>query len=217
METKPVRFIPHGLNSPEVQARLARGDAVETERMERINERVQPHVARFNARIGELVRSKRNADHCIPAFWAIVDELMAFNGDDVACKRGCSHCCHVQVLITQDEADVIAKRIGRKARFFTGPSRGREDVKTFDWGYHNPCTFLVEGECSIYENRPLPCRTQYSLDVDALMCELTPPESKRVPYLNPHPFLMAFLQMLGVPQRAPKLADIREFFPKVKP
>lgn len=215
METKPVRFIPHGLNSPEVQARMAHDNAVE--RMERINERLAPRWDEFKSRINALVRNQRSADYCIPAFWAVIDDVAQLASEDTACKAGCSHCCNLQVLITQDEADVIGKRIGRPAVKLTGKSRGRKDVEKFDWGYHNPCTFLVNDQCSIYENRPLPCRTQLNVDIDALMCELTPPESKRVPYMNFSQFTHAFLIMLGVPKRAPKLGDIREFFPKVKP
>jgi hypothetical protein len=181
METKVVRFMPHGLDSPEVQARLALGDTAAQARTERINERIKPHWERLTGRIRELVRNNRSADYCIPAFWAVVDEVASYGGDDVACRSGCSHCCHLQVLVTQDEADVIGKRIGREAVQLTGPSRGRRDVEAFDWGYHNPCTFLIDDKCSIYENRPLPCRTQLNVDVDALMCELTPPEAKRVP------------------------------------
>jgi hypothetical protein len=214
VETHIVRFVPHGLDSPEVQARMAAGDAIAIERMERINLRLAPHIARFNAGLSALVRNQRSADYCVPKFWALIDEMMSFNAPDVACKRGCNHCCHTQVLVTDVEAAVIGRRIGIKPRPIIGRGRNREDTKNFDWGYHNPCTFLVNGECSIYENRPMPCRTQYNLDIDALMCELTPPESKTVLYMNPHPFLMAFLQMLGVPHVVPKLADIREFFPR---
>lgn len=214
MDTNIVRFVPHGLDSPEVVARLAESDDFVSGRMERINKRLGPHMSRFNKELSALVRNQRKPEYCIPAFWKLADEMMSYNAPDVACKRGCSHCCHVQVLITVDEAEIIGKRIGRKPQPIFGRGRGRADVQSFDWGYHNPCTFLVNGECSIYENRPLPCRLQYNLDHDSLMCELTPPESKRVPYLNPHPYLMAFLQMLGVPRVVPKLADIREFFPR---
>jgi uncharacterized protein len=217
VETKTVRFIPHGLNSPEVQARLAEGTALHEQRMNRINARLVPRIPGFNARMHALIRSRRNAEHCIPEFWRIADEIMSSNRDDVACKRGCSHCCHIQVLIPQEEADVIGKRIRRKAAYVKPPGRGRKDVAGFDFGYHNHCTFLIEGECSIYENRPLACRLQYTLDIDALLCELGPGESPPVPYLNPQPFLMAFLQMLGAPDLMPVLGDIREFFPKVKP
>jgi Fe-S-cluster containining protein len=215
METKTVTFMPHGLDSPEVRARLLDGFELVTQwRMNRINQRIRPLIPNANRRMTELLRSQRNAAHCIPEFWRVVDELMRATNGGVACKRGCSHCCHIAALITQDEADVIGKRIGRKARRIEPP--GRTSAKGFDSGYHNPCTFLVDGECSIYENRPLVCRTQYSLDVDALLCELGPGESPPVPYLNPHMFNMAFLQMLGVPDVIPVLGDIRDFFPKVE-
>ena len=216
METKAVRFIPHGLDSPEVQARIARGEGPLQARLDRINARLIPHIPRLKQRMQALVNSKRNADYCIPEFWRIADDAMALiDPNDKACSRGCSHCCHTMVLVTQEEADVIGKRIGRKAKQvkFRGDVRAERD--RFDWGYHNPCTLLIGGECSIYANRPLACRTQINVDTDALMCELTPPETKPVPYLNPDPYLVAFLQMLGMPHRMPVLGDIREYFPKV--
>lgn len=215
MKTDVVRFIPHGPNSPEVRARLAEGAALHQKRVDAINARLMPMIPKFNKRATELVRSARSADYCIPEFWRLVDEMAEANKGNVACKRGCNHCCHTCVLVTQDEADVIGKRIGRKAVQIDPPGRTRGDG--FDYGYHNPCTFLVDGECSIYENRPLACRLQYSVDIDSLLCELTPdePPIDAVPYLNPLPFNKAFLQMLGVPHVVPVLADIREFFPKV--
>jgi hypothetical protein len=213
METAIVNVFPRGNYREAVAERLATHQATVEARLERINRRAAPLMAKANADVAALFRSPRSLAYKIPAFWRVADDVMAVNGDDVACKRGCAHCCHIAVLISEDEAKVIGERIGRKPRAVPG----RKDAKGFDFGYHNPCTFLSDrGECSIYENRPLACRLQYSLDTDALLCELLPPEASPVPYLNPHPFLMAFLQMLGVPERMPKLGDIREFFPPKK-
>jgi hypothetical protein len=195
--------------SPEVQARLQEVDATGQRNLEAINARIQSHVPRFNGEMVALVNSTDAIERKIPAFWQLVDEIGAFNEGNVACRRGCSHCCHIAVLLTVEEAQVIGRRIGRPPAH----APPRTDADDFDYGYHSPCTFLVDGECSIYENRPLACRVHYSLDVDALLCELTPPEPKPVPFMNDLPFMMAFLQMLGMPQRVPVLGEIRDFWP----
>jgi uncharacterized protein len=215
METKPVHFVPHGNNSPEVIERRKVVDANAFANMERINARLVPHVEEFNARMQDIFDWRLNGGalrYAIPMYWQLLDDMMSYNGDDVACKRGCNHCCHICALIPEEEARVIGDRIHIEPK----KVKARNNGKGFDFGYHNPCTFLKNGECSIYEHRPVTCRVHYSLDIDSLMCELTPPEIRDVPYMNPMNFHMAFLQLLGVPKRVPKLADIRDFFPSQK-
>jgi Fe-S-cluster containining protein len=178
-----------------------------------INARIEPQMPRFNAGIEVIFRARVSVGSKIAALWKLTDQMMEYNGDNVACKRGCSHCCHIAVAMTPAEAEVIGKRIGRE------PERDvnlRDNLDDFDFGYHNPCTFLKEGECSIYADRPLACRVQYSLEGDAVPCELHPPESRYVNYLNTTKFDYALLQIVGIEKRE-ALADIREFFPKGMP
>jgi uncharacterized protein len=57
----------------------------------------------------------------------------------------------------------------------------------------------------------------YSLDVDALMCELTPPESKPVPFLNDLGHMTTLLQLIySVTGKRPLLGEIKEFWPRLK-
>lgn len=208
-------FVPHGVDSPEVKARLEVVHEVAMARHKRVTDKIAVRLDEFGRRIGALVRSDRPLDERIPELWKIADEIGALTEGNVACKRGCSHCCHIAVGMSAEEAEVIGKRIGVAPRQIEGGGNINVDLN-FDWGYHNPCTFLKDGECSIYENRPLACRTHYSLDVDSLLCELTPPESCPLPMLNPMYAQLALLRILGVPKRVPVVEDIRAFFPRGK-
>lgn len=209
-----IRFNPHGLTSPEVRQRIAEGESTARARMERINARLEVHWSRFSRQAVALMNSRRNLDYKIPAYWAITDEMAAYYGDDVACRKGCSHCCYTAVLVPHAEADVIGKRIKRKPE----RAKARRDAKDLPYGYDHPCTFLVNDECSIYENRPTVCRVHYSLDVDALMCELSPPESKPVPFLNDMQHMMLLLRLIhSMTGTQPMLGEIKEFWPGAKP
>lgn len=89
----------------------------------------------------------------------------AIVGISITCKRGCSGCCHYEIEITRDEAEVLgtlvrggvdidlsrlAKQAGRERK---GPEW--RDVLQAD----NRCVFLgTDGACRIYESRPAACR-----------------------------------------------------------
>jgi Fe-S-cluster containining protein len=162
----------------------------------------------------------------IRMLWAVVDEIGALVAPRAACRKGCSHCCHISVLMPMQEAELIGKRIGVKPVKITGIT-GRDDIKS---GYDNPCPFLKNGACSIYDSRPLACRQHFNMDSDALLCELAGAPSK-VPYINLMDYQTALAMItsttrdsiereprtgLHVPvsiTTAPGVGDIREFFP----
>ncbi|CAK1277813.1 Flagellin N-methylase [Burkholderia pseudomallei] len=179
--------------------------------LEAINERLKPRIPEFNRRAQAIVDSPKSKVSKIHALWTLIDDVNSINGGHVACRRGCNHCCHTEVLMSPEEAEAVGKRIGRMPRH---PRLRGERDENFDCSYSNPCTFLKDGECSIYENRPVACRAQYSLDVDALLCEIPNDEPPRpVPYQNPTPFNMILLHI--VQPRTPEcMADIREYFPR---
>ena len=194
-----------------------------------VNRQTQALKAEHEKRINALIGSPRSVHAKIEAIWQAVDEIAALAKPHAACRRGCSHCCHIPVLIPQQEAELIGKRIGVKPRKVVGITR-REDIES---GYHNPCPFLREDQCSIYEHRPLACRAQLNMDRDALLCELVG-KTARVPYLNLHGYNEAMVMVTsqreevigrdpatgfmrpGVRTVPPDVGDIREFFPHGK-
>lgn len=97
----------------------------------------------------------------------------------VACKSGCSYCCHSQVNIIPIEALLISAfiktdfsstqisalnaEIARNHTLTTGKTL--EQVYTLKNDL--PCLFLMEGKCSIYRMRPSICRSWNSFDSEA--------------------------------------------------
>ena len=96
-------------------------------------------------------------------------------GAPIACRAGCSYCCHVRVdvlaheaialvrylksQIPEEQARAIAARVGANA----------DRLATMTPDEHNAarvqCAFLVTGRCSVYPVRPLACAGFHSLDV----------------------------------------------------
>lgn len=72
------------------------------------------------------------------------------------CKKGCSRCCYVDLSIFQVEADNI--RTWFKSLL---PEQKEELRKKWrEEGNPSACTFLRQEACTIYQARPLICRTQ---------------------------------------------------------
>jgi Fe-S-cluster containining protein len=91
---------------------------------------------------------------------------------EIACKRGCYWCCHVEVKAHRDEVFRIARTLKRrhnaeqlvelKGRAAAWETEFRRDGRAL-------CPLNVNGECSIYDHRPLACRGFNS--ADALKCQ----------------------------------------------
>ena len=95
----------------------------------------------------------------------------------VACKKGCDACCHrlvgasgpelinilelVTSTFTTDQIEALQVRIAELAT-------ANEDFWNTRVGDANgPCPFLVDHECSIYEQRPVLCRSLNAFDAQA--------------------------------------------------
>ena len=89
----------------------------------------------------------------------IVKELMP-------CKAGCSACCHTQVSVTQDEAQLLIDRIHSgvkidESRLNLQAQAGNNSEAYYKLSFQDrKCVFLNEkGECRVYDDRPSVCRT----------------------------------------------------------
>jgi uncharacterized protein len=170
--------------------------------------------------LGRIVESREPQKQKILAVWGYENVVNKEVVPRAACRAGCSHCCHVAVLVSKPEAELIAERIGRPLAPVTvqrggprearteGTGRGYDDIP---WGYHNPCTFLAAGRCSIYADRPSVCRTYFNMDDDALLCKMTDaPNTNDVPQWDSSNFNMALAHICDP---YAQVADIREWFP----
>lgn len=139
----------------------------------------------------------------------LTDELAKATKGIVPCKSGCSHCCHMATNITIEEAEALSKA-SCKPLTIPGTWDDKDIVQRFEG---IPCPFLVDSKCSVYDARPFPCRTHYSVDRDNLLCKIIPGHKIRTPNFNNEKFNLIAMLSYEDPQEV-KFADIREFFPK---
>lgn len=116
--------------------------------------------------------------------------------------------------MSQTEADAISHKIAKQA---VQLSSGYVLPEIHEFGKDTPCTFLKDGACSIYENRPFMCRNMVNLDVDPLLCgfenwDLDRTKDSRftgIPMLGAGPLMEAYQKLAS----QDKVGDIRDFFP----
>ncbi|WP_321402303.1 YkgJ family cysteine cluster protein [Maridesulfovibrio sp.] len=96
----------------------------------------------------------------------------------VVCAAGCSYCCSSHITLSPQEAFRIALHLAADrpedefirlteeclsaaSEFVPG------QLKVFAQSYFQPCPFLKDNRCSIYEVRPILCRNWISTDLEA--------------------------------------------------
>ncbi len=93
-----------------------------------------------------------------------------------ACAAGCAWCCNQLVVVAPMEAVAIARHVrgtfapealaALKARLAALDARAR-GLGAFARGMlKTPCAFLVDQKCSIYDARPIRCRSLLSRNVE---------------------------------------------------
>lgn len=130
----------------------------------------------------------------------------------VACKRGCNHCCHIQVAITRTEAQLLGSRIGVQPSAMKTPRLRPQD----SYSYQTPCTFLENGECSIYDSRPLACRKHASFEANEEPCRLTDQAGNHLNAKIAIPNFPGIVDAFNVVMKLvgkTDYADIRDYFP----
>lgn len=170
------------------------------------NKRVQ--YAELNLHCNQLNSAQNSPATRLHRLRFIASEWSKVVTTAAACRKGCSHCCHIAVMLPKSEAKLIAKASGRKLNTkVTGTPLGDSIDDSKYKG--TPCPFLAEGACSIYASRPFVCRTLVNLDDSPVLCELVPDVDVPVPYANAFNLHTAFVAITHTEQ----YADIREWFP----
>lgn len=144
----------------------------------------------------------------------IADRLTKALEPYTACKRGCNHCCHIQVAITGVEAQLLGSKIGVPPAKLAPPKLRPQS----SFSYETPCTFLKDGECGIYEHRPFACRNHASFESTDEPCKLTnsdgSPRSGAEVITPDFPELKDALNAVVNLVGKTEYADIRDYFPR---
>jgi len=121
----------------------------------------------------ERAKRDRDVDPPVKYLYAKADATLDRLKDvRVACRKGCSHCCHVWVSATAPEILHVAKQVRRRS----GAAENVRAAHAITGGYSfsvralrpNPCPMLSEDACTIYEHRPVSCR--YAASPDDYAC-----------------------------------------------
>jgi Fe-S-cluster containining protein len=104
---------------------------------------------------------------------------LATKGAPIACKSGCSFCCHLRVTVTPLEAIALFRYLRSEIlpslaqeieqRVLANADQRAHMTEEQNLSTNVKCAFLVDGACSAYRARPMACAFHHSLDVNA--CE----------------------------------------------
>jgi hypothetical protein len=104
----------------------------------------------------------------IDALMSQAIEYFRREGAEIACRAGCSFCCHLRVMVLPHEAIALFRYLGSRIpreqtqlvrqRVLENAARIKEGSAT-----NEACALLVEGRCSAYEARPSACSGYHSL------------------------------------------------------
>ena len=94
-------------------------------------------------------------------------------GEPLACKAGCTYCCHNVVMATAPEIFSAASELrARHDQAFVAGVVGRCDAVGATAGIRrSPCPLLHDNLCSVYSARPTVCRKHTSFSVDACIAD----------------------------------------------
>jgi len=91
-----------------------------------------------------------------------------------SCGKACSFCCHDEIMLSEMEALYILHKIDvtlADKQLLEIQNTGDGDVLKLPWAQRKCSMLDEEGNCKIYEHRPLICRTHNSTE-DPIYCHL---------------------------------------------
>lgn len=138
--------------------------------------------------------------------YSLMTDLVKAAGPYVACGKGCSDCCQMNVMVSQLEANFIEKETGIKPAQVAGTL-----IHPQDKFVGVSCPFLKDGLCSIYDARPFACRKHLNFDTSAYWCDPTRTSTVELPMLGFSGAEDAFFDVVGL-KAGGVFADIRDFF-----
>ncbi|MBX7199993.1 MAG: YkgJ family cysteine cluster protein, partial [Rhodospirillaceae bacterium] len=106
-----------------------------------------------------------------------------------ACGRGCHHCCRTLVTATAPEILRLARAVKARpdiaARIPAAAARARTTAATAPHTTRQFCPILDAEICSLYEARPLACRSLLSQSRDVCIRVFNQDRAEAIPFVRP--------------------------------
>ena len=200
---------PRGSEDPTVSVEISNGDLGDVyRRRDAYSASLDASLKEREDLIAKTMRTTNaSATSKIRKIYALADDLGSAAKAFVACKNGCAACCHMNVTISAIEAKQIEATTGR-ARIALSSSR-THDLAEFSG---QPCPFLIDSLCSIYDVRPFACRKHVSFDTTSYWCQPERSHEKEMPMIRFNGLEEAYFDVTGR-TKAGVFGDIRDFFP----
>lgn len=148
-----------------------------------------------------ILKSKGNILNKLSSLYSEMNEIYTHGNKFTPCKKGCSHCCHIPVSVSELEAEYIEKSLKIK----------RKPFSKYDKTQDKPCPFLKNNGCNIYDVRPFVCRRHVVLTKSSYWCELERCNQEVMPLLNFTETQKSFNYLVNESGKD-KIFDIRELF-----
>lgn len=187
---------------------LERARATSNARVSEFLANLDPAIDRRDDLIASsLERENSSARSKLGKVYALLGDVSKAAAPYVACDKGCSGCCKMNVSITVHEAERLASASGRTMARVTRPVVHEEARFA---GVN--CPFLVNDECSVYEARPYACRAHFSFDDTAYWCQPERAYAGKMGLLGLGGAKQAYVN-IAMRSQLRGFADIRDFFP----
>ena len=154
-----------------------------------------------------LHRENASAKSKLRKIYSLMSEVSQHLGPYVACEKGCSDCCKMNISISVVEAERLSAVSGKPMASVKQPTRHSKEEFT-----GSPCPFLVADSCSVYEARPYACRAHFSFDTSSYWCHPERMHNGELTLLAMGGVRKAYDEVV-VNSRLHGFADIRDFFP----
>lgn len=141
-----------------------KAQAEANDNLKKLQRIIPPNLQEQENRLLEtFARHKGNVLSKLHDLYGFMEELFSYVSQITPCRKGCSHCCHIPVSVSNLELEYI-KKYNRKLK--------SKVSKASALGTSEPCPFLHHGVCSIYEVRPFVCRKHVAITMTAYWCQL---------------------------------------------
>lgn len=142
----------------------------------------------------DLARSAPGAERGRRVHFLIEQEIKKNENIQVTCQKGCGFCCHFEVEITSDDAEVLKEAVlkGIDLDWERMEQLSKRERQGVEWKQGvvpaNRCLFLgSDNTCRIYESRPASCRR---------LSVISPPSECETLGGNPIPRLIPMVEII---------------------